>query len=89
MSVLIKGGRIVTAADDYVGDIFVENGTVTLLGESLDVSADKVIDATGKIVMPGRDRPAHAHRDVLRRHDDLRRLHVRHRPRPRSAARRR
>ena len=26
MSVLIKGGRIVTAADDYVGDIFVENG---------------------------------------------------------------
>ncbi len=24
MSVLIKGGRIVTAADDYVGDVFVE-----------------------------------------------------------------
>ena len=30
MSVLIKGGRIVTAADDYVGDVFVENGTVSL-----------------------------------------------------------
>ena len=26
----------------------------------------------------GRDRSAHAHRDVLRRHDDVRRLHVRH-----------
>ena len=24
MSVLIKGGRIVTAADDYVGDIYIE-----------------------------------------------------------------
>ena len=29
MSVLIKGGRIVTASDDYVGDIYAENGTVT------------------------------------------------------------
>jgi hypothetical protein len=24
VSVLIKGGRIVTASDDYVGDVFVE-----------------------------------------------------------------
>ena len=71
MSVLIKGGRIVTAADDYVGDVFVDNGTVALLGESLDVAADKVIDAAGKYVLPGRDRPAHARRDVLRRDDDL------------------
>ena len=36
MSVLIKGGRIVTAADDYVGDVYVDNGTITLIGESLD-----------------------------------------------------
>jgi dihydropyrimidinase len=53
MSVLIKGGRIVTAADDYVGDVYVENATVSLLGESLDVTADRVIDATGKYVIPG------------------------------------
>ena len=25
MSVLIKGGRVVTASDDYVGDVFIEN----------------------------------------------------------------
>ena len=37
MSVLIKGGRIVTAADDYVGDVFVEDGKIALLGDSLDV----------------------------------------------------
>ena len=54
MSVLIKGGRIITAADDYVGDIFVDNGSVTLIGESLDVAADKVIDASGKYVIPAR-----------------------------------
>ena len=53
MSVLIKGGRILTAADDYVGDIYVEDGRVALLGASLDVTAEKTIDATGKIVMPG------------------------------------
>ena len=41
MSVLIKGGRIVTAADDYVGDVFIDNGTVSLIGESLDVTATR------------------------------------------------
>ena len=33
MSVLIKGGRIVTAADDSVGDIYAENGTVTVIAQ--------------------------------------------------------
>ena len=60
MSVLIKGGRIVTAADDYTGDVYVENGTISLLGESLDVSADKTIDAAGKYVIPGAIDP-HTH----------------------------
>ncbi len=60
MSVLIKSGRIVTAADDYVGDVFVDNGTVSLIGESLDVAADKVIDASGKYVIPGAIDP-HTH----------------------------
>jgi dihydropyrimidinase len=60
MSVLIKGGRIITAADDYVGDVFIENGAVSLLGESLDLGAEKVIDATGKYVIPGAIDP-HTH----------------------------
>src|SRR5436309_2963505 len=63
MSVLIKGGRIVTAADDYVGDIYIDNGTVSLIGESLDVSADKVIDASGKLVFPGAIDP-HTHLEM-------------------------
>ena len=63
MSVLIKGGRIVTAADDYVGDIFIEDERVTLIGESLDVQADKVIDASGKYVIPGAIDP-HTHMEM-------------------------
>ena len=63
MSVLIKGGRIVTAADDYVADIYVEDETITLIGESLDQQADKLIDATGKYVLPGCVDP-HTHLDM-------------------------
>ena len=63
MSVLIKGGRVVTAADDYVADVFVEGERVTLIGESLDVDADKVIDASGKYLLPGGVDP-HTHLDM-------------------------
>jgi dihydropyrimidinase len=63
MSVLIRGGRILTAADDYVGDVFVEGERITLIGESLDVNADKVIDAAGKYVLPGLVDP-HTHLDM-------------------------
>src|SRR5258707_12215573 len=63
MSVLIRGGRIVTAADDYVADVFAEGETITLIGESLDVQADKVIDADGKYVLPGCVDP-HTHLDM-------------------------
>jgi dihydropyrimidinase len=63
MSVLIKGGRVITAADDYAADIYVEDETVTLIGESIDVAADKVIDATGKYVLPGLVDP-HTHLDM-------------------------
>jgi dihydropyrimidinase len=63
MSVLIKGGRIVTAADDYVGDLFVDDGKVSLIGGSLDLEADKVIDAAGKYVIPGAIDP-HTHMEM-------------------------
>jgi len=63
MSVLIKGGRIVTAADDFVGDIYVEDETITLIGADLDHPADKTVDATGKYVLPGAVDP-HTHLDM-------------------------
>src|SRR5438045_4590619 len=64
MSVLIKGGRVITAADDYVADVFVDGERISLIGESLDdVQADKVIDASGKLVLPGAVDP-HTHLDM-------------------------
>jgi len=63
MSVLIKNGRIVTASDDYVADIFIEGETISLIGKNLDVKADKVIDVKGKLVMPGGIDP-HVHLDM-------------------------
>ena len=63
MSVLIRGGRVITAADDVVADVYVEGETVSLIGRSLDVSADRVIDATGKYLLPGCIDP-HTHLDM-------------------------
>jgi dihydropyrimidinase len=63
MSVLIKGGRVVTAADDYAADVYVEGERVTLIGESLDVDAERVLDASGKYVLPGCVDP-HTHLDM-------------------------
>jgi dihydropyrimidinase len=63
MSILIKGGRVITAADDYVADVYVEDERISLIGESLDQPADKVIDAIGKYVLPGGVDP-HTHLDM-------------------------
>jgi len=53
MSTLIKNGRIITATDDYIADIYIEGETISAIGRNLNVTADKVIDAEGLLVMPG------------------------------------
>jgi len=53
LSVLNKNGRIVTAVDDYHADLFIDNSTVSLIARDLEIDADKVIDASGKLVIPG------------------------------------
>jgi dihydropyrimidinase len=63
MSILIKNGRVVTATDDYVADIFIEGETIHSIGRNLQVSADQTIDASGKLVMPGGIDP-HVHLDM-------------------------
>ena len=63
MSILIKNGRVITASDDYSADIFIEGEKVSCIGKNLSMTADTVIDATGKLVMPGGIDP-HVHLDM-------------------------
>ncbi|MCC7074800.1 MAG: dihydropyrimidinase [Deltaproteobacteria bacterium] len=63
MSLLIKNGRIITATDDYVADVFVDGERVTHIGPALRQQADTVIDATDKLVIPG-GIDAHTHMDM-------------------------
>ena len=63
MSVLIKNGRIITATDDYVADVFIEGETVSAIGRNLAMAADTVIDAGDKLVLPGGIDP-HVHLDM-------------------------
>jgi len=63
MSILIKNGRVITAVDDYRGDVFIEKETVSLIGKSLEMEADEVIDASGKYLFPGGLDP-HTHLDM-------------------------
>ena len=61
--VLIKGGRIVTAVDDYVGDILVQEGRIEAIGRSLSAETAEVHDATGLMVFPG-GIDAHVHMET-------------------------
>ncbi len=63
MSILIKGGRVVTATDTTVADVLVEGERISLIGASLDVEADRVIEASGRYVLPGAVDP-HTHLDM-------------------------
>ncbi len=63
MSVLIKNGRIVTASDDYVADIYVEGESIAKIGKNLKIEAETIIDASGKLVFPGGIDP-HVHLDM-------------------------
>ncbi|WP_028465911.1 dihydropyrimidinase [Nisaea denitrificans] len=49
---IIKGGTVVTASDTTQCDVGIRDGVIATLGIDLG-EADRVIDATGKLVMPG------------------------------------
>ena len=51
--VLIKGGRVVTAVDDYIADVLIENGEIEAIARSLTVEDAEVHDAAGLLVIPG------------------------------------
>ena len=63
MKTLIKNGRVITAVDDYKADVLVENEVISVIGTSLNMEADRVIDASDKLVIPGGIDP-HTHMEL-------------------------
>jgi dihydropyrimidinase len=63
MSILIRNGRLITAAEDYPADVFVAGERIAAIGAKLDADADRIIDASGKYVIPG-GIDAHTHLDM-------------------------
>src|SRR5450756_3000458 len=63
MKTLIRNGTVVTATDMYKGDVLVEDEKIAVIGTSLDIHADHIIDAAGKYVLPG-GIDVHTHLDM-------------------------
>ena len=63
MKTLIRNGRIISAVDDYQADILIENETVSTISSKLEIAADLVIEAKGKLVIPGGIDP-HTHMEL-------------------------
>lgn len=54
MDLIIKNGTIVNSKESYVADIAVTDGKIIAIGKNLEpIKAAKVVDATGKLVLPG------------------------------------
>ena len=60
---LVRNGTIVTPSDRYDADIYIDSGVITHIGRGITLPADTVVDAAGKLVMPG-GIDAHTHLDM-------------------------
>ena len=63
MSLLIKNGRVITASEDYIADIFIEGEKIEAIGKDLQMKAGETVDASGMLVFPGGIDP-HVHLDM-------------------------
>src|SRR5919205_1226321 len=63
MRTVIRNGRIVTAVDDYNADILIDGEKIAMIARKIDASADRVIDAKGRLVIPGGIDP-HTHMEL-------------------------
>jgi dihydropyrimidinase len=53
MTLLIKSGTLITASETIQADILVEGEKIRAIGQNLGSEASTIIDAKGKLVMPG------------------------------------
>ncbi len=63
MATLLKNGTLVTATETYEADILVEGEKIALIGRDLQHPSAEVVDAKGKLIMPGGIDP-HVHLDL-------------------------
>jgi len=63
MTLLIKNGTLITASETVVADMLVEGETIIQIQKNIKVENAEVIDATGKLIMPGGVDP-HVHLDL-------------------------
>ena len=52
MNLLIKNARIVDFAQDFFGDLYIENGLIKEIGININIDKVETIDAKGLVVMP-------------------------------------
>ncbi len=53
LDLLVKGGRIFSDGMEFEADIGVRDGVIAVVGRGVEEPAERVIDATGKLVIPG------------------------------------
>lgn len=53
MSILIKSATLVNEGKQVTADVYVKNGFIEQIGNSLNVKADREINAEGKYLLPG------------------------------------
>src|SRR5512146_2488865 len=63
MATLIKNGTLLTASETFEADILIEGEQISRIGKDLEAEGAAVIDATGKLIMPGGVDP-HTHFDL-------------------------
>ncbi len=72
---IIKNGSVITATDTYTADVAILDGKVAAIGTDFpSQNATKILDASGKLLLPG-GIDVHTHLDMpFRRHHQRRRL---------------
>ena len=63
MSTLIQHGTLITSSETFEADILIEGEKIALIGKDLRHPNAEVIDASGKLIMPGGIDP-HVHLDL-------------------------
>lgn len=53
MGILLKGGKIITAVDEYYSDIRIEGEKIVSIGNDLEKPGDEIISAEGCYIFPG------------------------------------